>query len=143
MRDETIAIHAGYIPDSTRAVAVPIYQTVAHDFVSAEPADQLLVGQGRIGDDNEPICLGQLHGIAAEGTGRARDRNRPSLRYPEIVKSEPSGQGVHQNGRRAEGVDPCGSADDRGHRNNDEIVIRPAARPIWEDNRHHGITDVQ
>ncbi|HXQ20007.1 MAG TPA: PLP-dependent transferase [Acidimicrobiales bacterium] len=38
MRDETIAIHAGYTPDATRAVAVPIYQTVAHDFLNAEHA---------------------------------------------------------------------------------------------------------
>ncbi len=37
MRDETIAIHAGYGGDpSTRAVAVPIYQTVAFEFDSAE-----------------------------------------------------------------------------------------------------------
>ncbi|MGA7173910.1 MAG: O-acetylhomoserine aminocarboxypropyltransferase/cysteine synthase family protein [Candidatus Dormiibacterota bacterium] len=38
MRDETIAIHGGYVADGTRAVAVPIYQTVAHDFVDAEQA---------------------------------------------------------------------------------------------------------
>jgi O-acetylhomoserine (thiol)-lyase len=38
MHDETIAIHGGYTPDSTRAVAVPIYQTVAHDFIDAEHA---------------------------------------------------------------------------------------------------------
>jgi len=38
VHDETIAIHGGYIADSTRAVAVPIYQTVAHDFESAEHA---------------------------------------------------------------------------------------------------------
>jgi len=38
VRDETIAIHGGYIPDSTRAVAVPIYQTVAHEFENAEQA---------------------------------------------------------------------------------------------------------
>ena len=38
MHDETIAIHFGYQPDSTRAVAVPIYQTVAHDFIDAEHA---------------------------------------------------------------------------------------------------------
>ncbi len=38
MRDETIAIHGGYEADSTRAVAVPIYQTVAHDFVDADHA---------------------------------------------------------------------------------------------------------
>ncbi len=42
MRDETIAIHGGYVPDSTRAVAVPIYQTVAHDFIDAEHAGAVL-----------------------------------------------------------------------------------------------------
>ena len=37
MRRETIALHAGYAPDSaTKAVAVPIYQTVAFAFDSAE-----------------------------------------------------------------------------------------------------------
>jgi O-acetylhomoserine (thiol)-lyase len=37
MRDETIAIHAGYEPDpTTRSVAVPIYQTVAYAFDSAD-----------------------------------------------------------------------------------------------------------
>ncbi|MGO9659519.1 MAG: O-acetylhomoserine aminocarboxypropyltransferase/cysteine synthase family protein [Acidimicrobiales bacterium] len=38
MRDETIAVHGGYTADSTRAVAVPIYQTVAHDFIDAAHA---------------------------------------------------------------------------------------------------------
>ncbi len=42
MRDETIAIHGGYTPDGTRAVAVPIYQTVAHDFIDAEHAGAVL-----------------------------------------------------------------------------------------------------
>ncbi|HVC25698.1 MAG TPA: O-acetylhomoserine aminocarboxypropyltransferase/cysteine synthase family protein [Acidimicrobiales bacterium] len=41
MHDETIAIHGGYVADSTRAVAVPIYQTVAHDFVDADHAAAL------------------------------------------------------------------------------------------------------
>src|SRR5579863_627775 len=37
MRSETIAIHGGYDVDpTTRAVAVPIYQTVAYAFDSAE-----------------------------------------------------------------------------------------------------------
>ena len=35
MHDETVAIHGGYTPDSTRAVAVPIYQTIAHEFDDA------------------------------------------------------------------------------------------------------------
>lgn len=38
MHDETIAIHGGYTADATRAVAVPIYQTVAHDFADADHA---------------------------------------------------------------------------------------------------------
>ncbi|MBF6557730.1 MAG: O-acetylhomoserine aminocarboxypropyltransferase/cysteine synthase [Acidimicrobiales bacterium] len=38
MRDETIAIQGGYTADATRAVAVPIYQTIAHDFVDADHA---------------------------------------------------------------------------------------------------------
>jgi O-acetylhomoserine (thiol)-lyase len=36
MHDETLAIHAGYSPDpTTKAVAVPIYQTVAYAFDDA------------------------------------------------------------------------------------------------------------
>jgi O-acetylhomoserine (thiol)-lyase len=42
MRNETIAIHAGYdVEPTTRAVAVPIYQTVAYAFDSAEHAAAL------------------------------------------------------------------------------------------------------
>ncbi len=37
MRSETIAIHGGYETDpTTKAVAVPIYQTVSYAFDSAE-----------------------------------------------------------------------------------------------------------
>jgi O-acetylhomoserine (thiol)-lyase len=42
MRDETIAIHGGYTPDGTRAVAVPIYQTAAHDFIDADHAGAIM-----------------------------------------------------------------------------------------------------
>jgi O-acetylhomoserine (thiol)-lyase len=38
VHDETLALHGGYEAGPTRAVAVPIYQTVAHDFESAEHA---------------------------------------------------------------------------------------------------------
>jgi len=42
MKPETIAIHSGYEVDpTTKAVAVPIYQTVAYAFDSAEPAAAL------------------------------------------------------------------------------------------------------
>src|ERR1700756_1307692 len=37
MRNETLAIHAGYEPDpTTKSVAVPIYQTAAYAFDSAD-----------------------------------------------------------------------------------------------------------
>jgi O-acetylhomoserine (thiol)-lyase len=37
MKPETIAVHGGYDSDpTTKAVAVPIYQTVAYSFDSAE-----------------------------------------------------------------------------------------------------------
>ena len=37
MKDETIAIHAGYETDpTTKSVAVPIYQTVAYEFDDAQ-----------------------------------------------------------------------------------------------------------
>jgi O-acetylhomoserine (thiol)-lyase len=42
MHDETIAIHGGYEADATRAVAVPIYLTVAHDFENAAHAGAIL-----------------------------------------------------------------------------------------------------
>src|ERR1700759_601899 len=42
MRRETIAIHSGYdVEPTTKAVAVPIYQTVAYEFDSAEHAAAL------------------------------------------------------------------------------------------------------
>src|SRR6201992_719834 len=42
MRKETIAVHGGYeTAPTTRAVAVPIYQTVAYEFDSAEHAAAL------------------------------------------------------------------------------------------------------
>lgn len=42
MRSETIAVHGGYHGDpTTRAVAVPIYQTVAYEFDSADHAAAL------------------------------------------------------------------------------------------------------
>ena len=37
MKDETLAIHAGYETDpTTKSVAVPIYQTVAYEFDNAQ-----------------------------------------------------------------------------------------------------------
>mgnify|MGYP002528169609 CR=1 FL=1 len=51
MRIETLAVHAGYSPDpATKAVVVPIYQTVAYAFDSAQHGADLfdLKVQGNI-----------------------------------------------------------------------------------------------
>jgi O-acetylhomoserine (thiol)-lyase len=42
MRDETLAIHGAYSPDGARAAAVPIYQTVAHEFIDADHAGAIM-----------------------------------------------------------------------------------------------------
>ena len=42
MHDETIAIHAGYEPDGTHAVAVPIYMSVANEFIDADHANAIM-----------------------------------------------------------------------------------------------------
>jgi O-acetylhomoserine (thiol)-lyase len=42
VHDETIAIHAGYEADATRAVAVPIYMSVANDFIDADHANAIM-----------------------------------------------------------------------------------------------------
>ena len=43
MKIETLAVHAGYSPDpTTKAVAVPIYQTVAYAFDSAQHGADLM-----------------------------------------------------------------------------------------------------
>ena len=79
MKRETIAIHAGYEPDAAvRSVAVPIYQTVAYAFDSAEHAAALfnLEAEGyrytRISQSH--------HGRAGAARGRARRRSGGAVR---------------------------------------------------------------
>src|SRR5690348_9001991 len=62
MRNETIAIHAGYEPDpTTKSVAVPIYQTVAYAFDSADHGSALFnlevegYRYGRIGNPTTAV----------------------------------------------------------------------------------------
>jgi O-acetylhomoserine (thiol)-lyase len=47
VRDETIAVHGGYEAGPDRAVAVPVYQTVAHDFEDAAHAGAIFDLQAR------------------------------------------------------------------------------------------------
>ncbi len=76
--------------DGTRAVAVPIYQTVAHDFINAEHAGAVLDLQvpgfhyNRINNPTNDV-LEQAHGGAGgrdggpgAGVGHGRRELRPS-----------------------------------------------------------------
>src|ERR1035437_1559937 len=42
MHHDTLTIHAGAQADDPRAVSVPIYLTVAHDFIDAEHANSIM-----------------------------------------------------------------------------------------------------
>jgi O-acetylhomoserine (thiol)-lyase len=69
MRNETIAVHGGYEPDpTTKAVAVPIYQTVAYAFDSADHAAALFnldVEGHRYARISNPTCAVLERRVAA------------------------------------------------------------------------------
>ena len=79
MRNETIAVHGGYDSDpATKAVAVPIYQTVAYAFDSADHGAALfnLEAEGyRYTPDRQPDHRG-----ARAARRRARGRRRGAVR---------------------------------------------------------------
>jgi O-acetylhomoserine (thiol)-lyase len=74
VHDETVAIHGGYAPDTTRAVAVPIYQTIAHEFDDAAHAgavfDLEIPGfhYNRLNNPTNGVLEGRLQAIEG-GTG--------------------------------------------------------------------------
>src|SRR2546426_7148069 len=97
MRRETIAIHSGYDVDpTTKAVAVPIYQTVAYAFDSADHGAALfnLEVEGyrysRISNPTTAVLErrgagppgggGELRGGAGGGGGHYRGVHRPRPR---------------------------------------------------------------
>src|SRR5271169_1308042 len=72
MRTETIAIHASYQTDpTTKSVAVPIYQTVSHEFDSADHAAALFnletegFRYGRIGNPTTAVLERRVAALEA------------------------------------------------------------------------------
>ena len=58
MKDQTIAIHAGFKSDSaTKSVSVPIYQTVAYEFDSAQHGADLFNLEVEILDSLEAVFI--------------------------------------------------------------------------------------
>src|SRR5207342_2971709 len=84
MRNETIAIHAGYDPDpTTKSVAVPIYQTVAYAFDSADHGAALfnLETEGyRYSRIANPTTAVLENALANSKAASARSRSAPDRR---------------------------------------------------------------
>jgi O-acetylhomoserine (thiol)-lyase len=87
VHDETIALHGAYEPDSTRAVAVPIYQTVAHDFASADHAgavfDMEMPGfhYNRINNPTVDVLERRLAALERGAAGVALSSGAAAVRY--------------------------------------------------------------
>jgi O-acetylhomoserine (thiol)-lyase len=87
VRDETIAIHGGYETDGTRAVAVPIYQTVAHDFENAEQAGEIfdLVSPGfhynRINNPTNDVLERRLAALEGGTSALTLSSGAAAVRY--------------------------------------------------------------
>src|SRR5438034_7120121 len=101
MRPETIAIHSGYeIEPTTKAVAVPIYQTVAYEFDSAEHGAALFnldVDGFRYTRINNPTnAVLERHVAALEGVVEAIcvSSGQAALNYAALNVSELGGNMV-------------------------------------------------
>jgi O-acetylhomoserine (thiol)-lyase len=88
MRQETMAVHSGYEPEpSTRAVAVPIYQTVAYAFDSAEHAEALfnLEAEGyrysRISNPTNAVLERRVTALEAGVEGLSVSSGQAALNY--------------------------------------------------------------
>lgn len=82
MRIETLAVHAGYSPDpTTKSVAVPIYQTVAYEFESAQHGADLfnlaVPGQGRIFHHTLLVGCHHYGWIDVQSSSPGADVNHP------------------------------------------------------------------
>src|ERR1700691_3459534 len=95
MKRETIAIHAGYDGDpTTKAVAVPIYQTVAFEFDSAEHGAALfnLEVEGniytRIGSPTNTVLGTRLAALEGGVDGLSVSSGMPAIEYSLINIAE-------------------------------------------------------
>ena len=164
MRPETIAVHGGYSPDpTTKAVAVPIYQTTSYAFDSAQHGADLfdLKVQGniytRIMNPTSDVLekrVTELEGgiggldrrAVAQGRGnQLRDRWRAEQRPP-LARDVAAGHQTlggatgHRCGRRGRGrADAAGRRGPRQHRvveiGSDLAAADPAGQEHGQEHR--------
>ena len=121
MRRETIAIHGGYEDDpTTKAVAVPIYQTVAYAFDSADHARGVVQSRSR-GISLQPYQQSD-HGGAGAARGRARGRAGSPVRQHRAGRAQLCRAERHRTGHQHR----LGSA---ALRNHPHAVRSPFAQP--------------
>src|ERR1700685_3959009 len=95
MKRETMAIHAGYEPDAAvRSVAVPIYQTVAYAFDSAEHGAALfnLEAEGyrytRIANPTNAVLERRMALLEGGGDAVSVSSGQPRLYYAILTVTE-------------------------------------------------------
>src|SRR5437773_9847793 len=95
MKRETIAIHVGYDGDpTTKAVAVPIYQTIAFEFESAEHGAALfnLEVQGniytRIGDPTNAVLEQRVAALEGGVEGLSVSSGMAAIHYAVVDFAE-------------------------------------------------------
>jgi O-acetylhomoserine (thiol)-lyase len=98
VRNETIAVHGGYDTDpTTRAVAVPIYQTVAYEFESAEHGAALfnLEAEGyrysRISNPTNAVLERRVAALEGGLEALSVSSGQAALHYAVLNLAEPGG----------------------------------------------------
>ena len=121
MRNETIAIHAGYEPDpTTKSVAVPIYQTVAYDFDSADHGAALFnlevdgYRYSRIANPTTAVLEERVAALEG-GVGALARRHRPGRAALRLRQSSPMPAAISSPCRSSMArPTPCSSMSCRG-----------------------------
>ena len=115
-------------------------RSAADDDVGTEVAHQLLVGLRRVGDDPQPVRLGQLDDVAAVRTGGAGDEQRVARRQGQQVEGQACGQSVHRQRARFDVGRARRHRDDRRRRQHERLAVA-AVRALGDDDRHDVVAD--
>src|SRR5207244_1588212 len=147
MKSETIAIHGGYDVDpTTKAVAVPIYQTVAYAFDSADHGAALfnLEVEGfrytRIGNPTNAVLERRVAALEGGLEALCVSSGQAALTYAALNLTEPGRQHLRPRGAGARGPSPRRPADRRQYGRDPHLAaahrIRRRHRGAFADEVH-------
>lgn len=120
----------------------PLGETLApgKDEVRSQFGDELLVLLRGIGDDGQPVLLGQLHGVTAHRARGAGDRQHLAALQLQRVQCQTGGEAVHRQRGGCRVAGAFGRADDGLGGQGEQLRI-PTVVALRHDDRHHGVTD--